>query len=264
MTRARSIAAAQTIPIRGDVGANVERHLQLARAAAKEEAQVLVFPELSLTGYEMDLAWDLAFSPGDTRLAPLIDAAAACSMTLVVGAPVRTGPRLHIAAFILFPDRAVDLYTKHHLGAFSNSASCDGIVPPAEATVFHPGDINPLVCFGAHTAAVAVCADTGRSSHPQAAAARGATTYLASMFVIPSEFERETARLRSYAVRHTMAVVMANYGGPSGGLASAGRSAIWSEAGELLAQLDSSGAGIAVASETRAGWRARSIALRTR
>ena len=203
MARARAIAAAQTVPVRGDVGANVERHVRLVHAAA----------------------------------------------------------RLHIGAFIVSPDRTVGLYTKHRLGAFPASASCDGIVPPAEATVFHPGTLNPLVRFGGNTAAVAICADIGQPSHPRQAAERGARTYLASMFVIPSEFAGETARLRTYALEHSMAVAFANYGGPSGGLRSAGRSAIWSGTGELLAQLEAVGAGIAVAVESPAGWRGRTIRL---
>jgi hypothetical protein len=102
MPPARSIAAAQTIPIRGDVDANVERHLRLVHIAAAERAQVLVFPELSLTGYELDLAADLAFSPRDLRLTPLVEAAAASSVTLIVGAPVRMGSRWRCA-----PTRAV-------------------------------------------------------------------------------------------------------------------------------------------------------------
>jgi predicted amidohydrolase len=56
MTAARAIAVAQTVPIRGDVDANIEQHLRLIRVAAQEQAQVLVFPELSLTGYEVDIA----------------------------------------------------------------------------------------------------------------------------------------------------------------------------------------------------------------
>ncbi len=259
--RARSIAAAQTIPIRGDVDASVAHHVRLVHAAAEERAQVLVFPELSLTGYELDLATELAFSERDPRLAPLVEMASSYRMTLIVGAPVRIGSRLHIGAFIVSSDREVGLYTKHHLGAFPTSASPDGIVPAAEESVFHPGNRNPLVRFGGNTAALAVCADTSRPSHPKEAADRGARTYLASMFVLPSDLEKETASLRSYAVRHAMAVVLANYGGPSGGLPSGGGSAIWSEKGELLAQLEGIGAGVAVAIESDAGWRARTVML---
>jgi predicted amidohydrolase len=259
--RARSIAVGQTTPVRGDVDANVAEHVRLVRAAAEERAQVLVFPELSLTGYELELADALAFSRDDARLAPLAEAARVCSMTLVVGAPVRIEERLYIGAFVVSPDGAVGLYTKQRMGAFSESARCDGVVPPAEATFFHPGDLNPLVHFGGNTAAVAVCADTGRPSHAEAAKARGAETYLASMFVIPSEFERETANLSEYAARHSMAVAFANYGGTSGGLASAGSSAVWSERGELLTRLPPNGVGVAVASEDESGWRARTLML---
>jgi predicted amidohydrolase len=261
MTIARSLAAAQTIPERGDVEANIECHIRLIHAAAGGHARVLVFPELSLTGYELDLADDLAFSESDPRLNPLIDLAASYNMTLVVGAPARIEPSLHIGAFILSPDRSVDLYTKRHLGAFRSDASPDGVVPPAEATVFHPGQRNPLVRFDGNTAAVAVCADIGRPSHSQEAADRGARTYLASMFVIPADLDQDTARLRGYAVKHSMTVVFANFGGPTGGLPSAGSSAIVSAKGEALTQLPASGAGVAIATEVEAGWRTREVML---
>src|SRR5688572_4364391 len=259
MTPGRSIAVAQTIPMRGDVAANVAQHLRLVQVAAEKHAQVLIFPELSLTGYELDVARALAFSERDARLAPLAEAAARQSITLVVGAPVERGARLHIGAFIVSPSGAISLYTKHHLGAFAQTASCDGIVPPAEATVFHAGTENPLVRINGSITAVAVCADTGRPTHAQVAADRGARTYLASMFVIPSEFERETLRLSAYAKRHAMVVAFANYGGPSGGLASGGRSAIWADNGELVAQLETSGTGVAVATEGDDGWRGKTV-----
>jgi len=259
MTQPRSISVAQTCPVKGDVNANLDEHVRLTQIAASDGAQIVVFPELSLTGYELGLASDLAFSEDDPRLSTLIEASSSSSVTLVVGAPVRIGPHLHIGAFILRPDKTTALYTKHHLGAFSASASCDGIVPPAEATVFHPGDRNPLVGIGANTAAVAICADIGRPSHPQQAADRGANVYLASMFVIPSEFDGDAAKLKRYAVQHSMMVALANYGSSTGGLASGGRSAIWSETGELLAQLPVSGAGVAVVTEAKEGWRAKTF-----
>jgi predicted amidohydrolase len=81
------------------------------------------------------------------------------------------------------------------------------------------------------------------------------------MFVIPSDFEKETERLGTWAVQHSMAVVFANYGGPSGGLPSAGGSAIWSETGERLVQLDATGAGVAVAIERDAVWRAKAVMI---
>ncbi len=255
----RSIAVAQTCPFRGDVTANLREHVRLTALAVAEGAEVVVFPELSLTGYEIGLANELAFSERDARLAHLVDAAASGSITIVAGAPVRLNGRLHIAALILRPDRTSTVYTKHHLGAFGESARVDGVVPPAEATVFEPGDRNPLVRFGNSTAAVAVCADIGRPSHPQNAAGLGANVYLASMFVIPSDFDGDSAKMRRYAAQYSMAVALANFGSATGGLAAAGRSSIWSQRGELLAQLPSTGAGIAVARETPEGWQAKTV-----
>ena len=259
MTLPRSLGAAQTCPVRGDVDANIDQHVQLVRVAAEESAQVLVFPELSLIGYELELAGDLAFSENDPRLSPLVEAACSHSITLIAGAPLRTESQLHIGAFIIAPDRTVEVYTKHHLGAFSPNDNPDGSVPPAEATVFAPGRRNPLVRFGDTTAAVAVCADCTRPSHAQKAAERGANAYLAGTFTIESHLATTTAGLRTYAERHSMVVVFSNYGGPSGGLASGGRSAIWSDSGKLLAELEAIGSGVVVAVESGAGWRAKAI-----
>ncbi len=121
--------------------------------------------------------------------------------------------------------------------------------------MFVPGDRDPLLTVGDRTAAVAICADTGRPRHAAAAAERGADTYLASVFVIPSDFERDAARLAGYAKAHAMAVVCASYGSPTAGLPSAGRSTIWSPDGEVVARLGESGPGLALA--TSATWTGR-------
>jgi predicted amidohydrolase len=249
VSRVHRLAAAQTIPARGDVDANLAQHLRLTRRAAEAQVEVVVFPELSLTGYELELAPSLAFTLEDPRLSSLVEVASAHALTLVVGAPVRLAGKLHIGALILRPDGSVDAYTKHYLGAFDAGAAVDGTPPPAEATYFTAGDRNPLVALGERRAAVAVCADVGRPAHVQAAAERGATAYLASMFVIPSEFEGDAAKLRRYATLHSMTVVLSNYGGPTGGLRSAGRSSIWSPGGELVAELDATSLGLALAEE---------------
>jgi predicted amidohydrolase len=79
------------------------------------------------------------------------------------------------------------------------------------------------------------------------------------MFVIPSDFEGEVTKLSGYAVQHRMMTAFANFGCPSGGLRSAGRSGIWSETGELLVQLEANGSGVAVVTETQLGRRTRAV-----
>ena len=251
-----SIAVAQTVPKPGDVASNCAEHLALSRLAARRSAQVLVFPELSLTGYELELGPELAFDEWDARLAPLREFAARERMTLIVGAPLRLEGKLHIGAFMLRGDGGVQVYAKQHLGAFPAHVNPGGPVPPAEGSRFVAGTRTPLFELDGAIAAVAVCADVGQRSHAELAAAGGAACYLCSMFVIPSDLAEERARLAGYAQQHSMIVAFANYGGPSGGLPSAGQSAIWSERGESLVELPSAGAGIAVyarnSSETRA------------
>jgi predicted amidohydrolase len=261
MTPSRSLAAAQTIPIRGDVAANIEQHLRLASVAAAERTHVLVFPELSLTGYELDLAEELAFSEGDARLAPFVEVAAAASMIVIVGAPVRIGTQLHIGAFIVAPDGTVDVHTKQYLGAFSREVSPDGVVPPAESTVFVVGSRSPLLRFHGNSAAIGVCAESLGKGHVEQAARRGAEIYLTAHFGIPLDVDFRHQVLSGHAVRHAISVVFANYGGPTGGLAAGGRSAIWSETGALLAALEPSGAGVVFASQSQAGWTAKTVAV---
>lgn len=207
---------------------------------------MLVFPELSLTGYEPELGDELAFTETDERLAPIQDLASECALTLVVGAPVRLESGLHIGAFSVSPDRSAVLYTKQHLGA-------------GEDAHFAAGTRDPLIELGASMAALAVCADANHASHPENAAARGASVYLLSSLISCEEYSQKSVSLRAYAARHSMTVVFANYGGPSGGLDPAGRSAIWSPAGDLLAQLDGVGRGLVIARETDTGWSARAL-----
>jgi predicted amidohydrolase len=251
-----AVAVAQTCAFPGDIAANLGEHLRLIELAAERGAEAVLFPELSLTGYEPKLADRVAMLPGDARLAPLIELSAKRGITVVAGAPVRIGAALHIAAFVIEPSAAVSLYTKQHLGAFGESARVDGDLPPAEPSIFQPGTLDPEVRLGDGFGALAICADTGRASHAARAAERGATAYLASMFVIPSEFEGDRVRLSRYAADHALLVAFANYGAPTGGLAAAGRSSIWAPGGNLLVQLPASGSGVAVVSHGADGWRA--------
>lgn len=58
------IALAQISPVLGNVDKNVRLHLEIIDKARKEKAGLVVFPELSLTGYNLrDLAAEVAFLP---------------------------------------------------------------------------------------------------------------------------------------------------------------------------------------------------------
>lgn len=71
------IGLAQISPSLGDVAANIALHLETVREARTAGVELLVFPELSLTGYQLrERAFDLALHLADDAavLAPLVHA----------------------------------------------------------------------------------------------------------------------------------------------------------------------------------------------
>ena len=78
------VTLAQIAPRLGDVGANLERHLELIEEAAASGAALVVFPELSLTGYFLkDLVPEVALREQSVELLRL--AAASQAIDVVAG-----------------------------------------------------------------------------------------------------------------------------------------------------------------------------------
>ena len=73
---------AQMSVIKGNIQQNLARHCQLIKAAAQEGVQLLLFPELSLTGYEPNLAQNHAIEVSDENLFQLQKLANQYSMAL--------------------------------------------------------------------------------------------------------------------------------------------------------------------------------------
>jgi predicted amidohydrolase len=78
------VALAQLAPRLGDVAANLDRHLELVEEAATGDAALVVFPELSLTGYFLkDLVPEVAVRQESETVARL--AAASRTVDIVAG-----------------------------------------------------------------------------------------------------------------------------------------------------------------------------------
>ena len=65
------IAVAQIPSEKGNVGKNIDDHVEVINLASKCGVSLVVFPELSLTGYELELADSLALTIDDERLKAL-------------------------------------------------------------------------------------------------------------------------------------------------------------------------------------------------
>ena len=82
------IASAQTSPVRGDTKANLQEHYELIKLASKKNVDLIVFPEMSLTGYERERAQELAFTTEDSRLKRLRQLSCDKQITVIAGAPI--------------------------------------------------------------------------------------------------------------------------------------------------------------------------------
>lgn len=250
-----TIAAAQTTPVAGDRVANLEQHVHMVEAGARHGVQLLLFPELSLSGYELALMQHCLTPAHDPLLAPLKDAARRHAMTLAVGAPTapagafRRKALPHISMLVIRPDGGVQVYHKQHLHPGEDRHASAG---PAHPFVF---EVSGQRC------GLAICADVSHATHPKAAREAGATLYLAGMVVSGQGYAVDAGLLKTHAITHQMPVLLANMGSPSGGYVCAGRSAFWDEGGRCVAALPGDGAGLLVMDRQQTGWVGRGLTL---
>lgn len=73
--RSTRLGLAQIAPRLGDTAANLDLHLETLEAARAQKAEMLLFPELSLSGYQLrDLVPDVAQNGGTSEFARLVQA----------------------------------------------------------------------------------------------------------------------------------------------------------------------------------------------
>ncbi|MDQ2813251.1 MAG: carbon-nitrogen hydrolase family protein [Actinomycetota bacterium] len=215
-----SLTVAQPRCVAGDTRANGLRH---AAAVRQARTQVVVFPELSLTGYELDA--DLV-EPGDAALDPVVAACGATGSLALVGAPVG-GPRgqAYIAMLAVRPAGVSVLYRKKWIGG-------------EEAARFSPGD-EPTACeLGGWRIGVGICRDTGIGEHVDRMADLNIDLYVAGLVHHREERNEQARRAVFIAQRCQAYVALASFAGPAGRgyPRTAGSSAIWSPGGDVLAQ----------------------------
>ncbi|MCF8254332.1 MAG: carbon-nitrogen hydrolase family protein [Bacteroidia bacterium] len=221
------IAAAQIQAFEQNTNANIQNHLRMIELAALEKVDLILFPELSLTGYERALASSLSFTLGDSRLCVFIEKAKHHQMYIVVGAPISINSELFIGSFIFSPSGSSCIYTKQFLH--------DG-----EEQYFSPGNsLNPLIEWKDEKISFAICADISHAIHPENASKLGSNLYLAGIFYTPNGIDEAYKQLGLYAKNYSMNILIANYIGNSFNLPGAGKSAFWNAKGELVSNLNS-------------------------
>lgn len=236
------IAAAQTIPKRNDVNANLEDHYRMINLAADHGAQLILFPELSVSGYEREMAESLEFVPNDSRLDGLRHLAAKKKIIIIAGVPFRQESHLYISAFVFNPDGHEKIYTKQYLH--------DG-----EENFFSAGVNDGLqIRLDDEAFSIAICADITNPAHAVKAASLNSTIYLASIFYTTNGISEGYQDLQGYAKDLSMNVLMSNFGGPSYGFESAGKSAFWNNEGNLVGSFEGFGEGLLIVRRNEISW----------
>lgn len=224
---AMKLAAAQFAPVPGDVEANVRTIAGLVREAGAAGARVVVFAELSLTGYDTALIRErpgLTLAEDDPRLEPVRDACRAAGAAAVVNGPVRgRGPLPGLATLVIGPDgTTLARYDKRHL------------YHGDEGSTFTAGTADGRFDLDGVRFALATCYDNRFPELAERAAADGCAVYLASSMLEAGNDSFETVypvRARDFG----LFVALANALGPSEVGEGGGRAGIWGPDGARLA-----------------------------
>lgn len=222
------IAAAQLTCVPADVTANTAQAAALADEARSQGAELVVFPEFTLTGYELE---PLSADPGlwiadadDPRLDPLRSAGIAVAVNVALRTP--TGPQPAIATLVYGADGAhVTTYAKQHLYRHEQGA-------------FTAGRADGRFELGGIRFSLGVCFDNHFPELAGRAAADGCRVHLASSLYGTGDGIHERATVHPAIAGQGLYVVLANHVGPAGPWTGCGRSAVWAPDGSVLAEAD--------------------------
>ena len=159
------LSLAQMAPKLGLVEANVEQHLKTIDAAVQAGSRLLVFPELSLSGYVLlDQTPDVALTLEDARWRPLLDASK--RIDLVVGCVEEApGHKYFNSAVYLSGGEMIHVHRKIYLPTY-------GLF--FEKRDFAPGDTIRRFDSPWGPAGMLVCEDLWHASCPWLLAQQGA------------------------------------------------------------------------------------------
>ncbi|MEU9008644.1 carbon-nitrogen hydrolase family protein [Streptomyces sp. NPDC048479] len=232
------VAAAQFTSVPGDIDANVQSMHGLVHAASAQGARLVVFPELALTGYELE---PIAKDPGlwvaedDPRLELVRDACRTTRTAAVVNCAARTdGARPTIASLVIGPDgELLTRYDKRHLHG-------------VELDVFTAGTADGRFTLDGIRFALAICYDNRFPELAERARADNCQVYVASS-ALDAENDSFEAVYPVRARDNGLYVVLANPVGPSGAGDCCGRSTVWGPDGAVLATAGTTALELAVA-----------------
>ena len=224
-------ALVQARPLLGDVKANAARVVETLR---RERAELVVFPELFLSGYALRDAWAAcALGPGSPVVAELAAACRDTGKTLVVGTPFHGRARgvVHNSLLLVTPEGLAGRYDKTYLPTFSLFE---------EDHFFKEGSALPVfeTTLGGETVrlGLTVCYDLFFPEVTKTLALKGADVLVcASASPSPSRVHFESV-FPARAVETTCHLLYTNLVGPQDAASFWGGAQMWNAKGGLVAK----------------------------
>jgi predicted amidohydrolase len=227
------IAISQTKPLKGNISANIEAHKNFIDLALTFNADAIFFPELSLTGYEPELANELATNQNDSRLDTFQKISDQDNITIGVGLPTITASKIRISMIIFNANKQRQTYSKQ-------------ILHSDELPYFENGIGQILIKTDKTKIAPAICYESLQPTHSENAFKLGADIYLASVAKSENGVEKAFRHYLTIAKKYSMPVLMSNCVGFCDNFLSVGKSSVWTKDGKLMGQLDDKTEGILI------------------
>ncbi|MGR3485612.1 MAG: nitrilase-related carbon-nitrogen hydrolase [Paracoccaceae bacterium] len=235
MTGTLRVAVAQIAARVGALDHNVDRHVDMIARARAAGADLLVFPELSLTGHHgSDELLDVAMDRGDARLRRLAEAAG--PMRTVVGL-IEEGPaaQFYNAAVVLRGGRVEHLHRKINLPTYGKLE---------EGKHYATGRfVETLAMAERWRMGLLICADLWNPALTHLAFLHGATLLVSPISsareAVGAEFDNPAGwalAARFYAVMYGAPVIVANRCGVERDLTFWGGSRVVGPDGRVLAE----------------------------
>lgn len=228
------VAAAQIEPTEADISLNIEKHAEYIERAREQHVDVLVFPELSLTGYQVrSRTPDLAIPPDNKELLKLADLAG--DMTVVAGFVEEAyAAQFYNSAAVLRQGKVQFIHRKLNLATYGNLEEAKYFAKGRYVHVYEHE--NPW------TAGIFICADAWNPALIHLAALYGATFLIfpiaSSVNAVGSDFSNPEGWERAlafYGMMYGMPTIMCNHCGGRDGEAYWGNSRIVDAHGNVIA-----------------------------
>lgn len=225
------ISIAQTRPVKGDIAANIQAHKNLIGLALLHRSEMIIFPELSITGYEPELAKELATTKDDKRFDEFQQISDLNKIIIGIGVPTKNSDGINISMVVFQPHQSRQTYSKMYLHADEEPFFVSG-----------QGSIDLLE----NNIALAICYEISIPEHSENAHRKGAEIYIASVAKTESGVTKAIENLSDIAKKYSMKILMCNSVGPGDNFIAAGKSSCWDNKGNLLGQLDANSEGILI------------------